>query len=117
MTADWIAVATTTDLNRRRKLRVECDGVAVALFAAAGRVYAMADTCIHQDRSLVKGTLLHGKVICPGHQWQFELETGYEESQDRCQPTYPVRVEADTIYVNTTARLSSTTAAGEDAHR
>lgn len=116
MTADWIAVATITDLNRRRKLRVECGGVAVALFAAAGRVYAMADSCIHQDRSLSKGTLLHGKVICPGHQWQFDLETGYEEGQDRCQPTYPVRVEADTIYVDTTAQLSTITTAGEEAH-
>jgi nitrite reductase (NADH) small subunit len=115
MTADWIAVATITDLHRRRKLRVDCDGVAVALFATAERVYAMADSCIHQDRSLSKGTLLHGKVICPGHQWQFDLETGYEEGQDRCQPTYPVRVDADTIYVNTAVRLF-TTAAGEETH-
>jgi nitrite reductase (NADH) small subunit len=56
---------------------------------------------VHQDRSLFKGTLLHGKVICPGHQWQFDLETGYEADQDLCQPTYPVRVDDDgTIYVN-----------------
>ncbi len=51
---------------------------AVALFQTEGRVYAFADLCVHQDRSLFKGTLLHGKVICPGHQWQFDLETGYE---------------------------------------
>ncbi|MDV3127559.1 Rieske (2Fe-2S) protein [Mycobacterium sp. 21AC1] len=113
MTADWIAVASVKELGRRRKLRVEIDGLAIALFEAAGRVYAFADLCIHQDRSLVKGTLLHGKVICPGHQWQFDLETGYEESQDRCQPTYPVRVEADTIYVNTAARMSPVAAGKE----
>lgn len=100
MTAEWIAVATTKDLARRRKLRVEVRGVAIALFSAGERVYAMADDCVHQQRSLVKGTLLHGKVICPGHQWQFDLDTGYEESQDMCQPTYPVRVEGDTIYLD-----------------
>ncbi|CAN5474872.1 Rieske (2Fe-2S) protein [soil metagenome] len=115
MTADWIAVATTKDLARRRKLRVECDGVAVALFAAADRIYAMADVCIHQDRSLSKGTLLHGKVVCPGHQWQFDLETGYEEDQDRCQPTYPVRVEADTVYVHPVPRVSAASATAEGA--
>jgi nitrite reductase (NADH) small subunit len=114
MTAQWVAVATTRELGRRRKLRVEVDGVAIGLFAAAGQVYAFADTCIHQERSLVKGTLLHGKVICPGHQWQFDLETGYEESQDRCQPTYDVRVEADTVYVSPTPReVTSVTAGGE----
>ncbi|MGV9800390.1 Rieske (2Fe-2S) protein [Mycobacterium sp. NPDC003449] len=117
MTAEWIAVASTKDLGRRRKLRVEIDGLAIALFEAAGRVYAFADSCVHQDRSLVKGTLLHGKVICPGHQWQFDLETGYEESQDRCQPTYPVRVEDGTVYIDLSARMNSVTAGStrEDA--
>lgn len=114
MTTQWIAVASTKDLARRRKLRVEVDGLAIALFEAAGRVFAFADSCIHQDRSLAKGTLLHGKVICPGHQWQFDLETGYEEGQDRCQPTYPVRVEEEIIYVNPTAPLG-TVAAGREA--
>ena len=98
---EWTAVATVRELGRRRKLRVEVDGIAVALFQTEGRVYAFADLCVHQDRSLFKGTLLHGKVICPGHQWQFDLETGYEADQDLCQPTYPVRVDDDgTIYVN-----------------
>lgn len=124
MTTDWIAVASTKELARRRKLRVTLDGsdgaagLAIALFEAAGQVYAFADSCIHQDRSLAKGTLLHGKVICPGHQWQFDLETGYEESQDRCQPTYPVRVEDGTVYVNPTARMSAvaTGSDGKEAH-
>ena len=102
MSEAWVAVTTTGELARRRKLRVEVDGVAIALFHAAGQVYAFADLCVHQDRSLFKGTLLHGKVICPGLQWQFDLATGYEADQDRCQPTYPVRVdEADgTVYVD-----------------
>ncbi|WP_197382539.1 Rieske (2Fe-2S) protein [Mycolicibacterium mengxianglii] len=109
MDAEWVAVASTKDLARRRKLRVEVDGVAIALFQADGEVYALADTCVHQDRSLFKGTLLHGKVICPGHQWQFDLETGYEEDQDRCQPTYPVRVDDDgTVYVNPVSRGDAT---------
>jgi nitrite reductase (NADH) small subunit len=108
MTAEWIAVATTKELARRRKLRVEAGGVAIALFAAGDRVYAFADACVHQERSLAKGTLLHGKVICPGHQWQFDLETGYEESQDMCQPIYPVRVEGDTVYVDPVRSAATT---------
>ena len=104
MSTEWVAVATTKELGRRRKLRVEIDGLAIALFHAGGRVYAFADLCVHQDRSLVKGTLLHGKVICPGHQWQFDLETGYEADQELCQPTYPVRVDDQgTVYVSTTS--------------
>ncbi|TRW81738.1 Rieske 2Fe-2S domain-containing protein [Mycolicibacterium sp. 018/SC-01/001] len=117
MSAQWVAVATTKDLVRRRKLRVEVDGVGIALFHAAGKVYAFADLCVHQDRSLFKGTLLHGKVICPGHQWQFDLETGYEADQDRCQPTFAVRVDdaSGTVFVDPTARTRSTTPANEEA--
>jgi len=118
MAEDWVAVATTKDLARRRKLRVEVDGTAIALFQAEGKVYAFADLCVHQDRSLFKGTLLHGKVICPGHQWQFELETGYEADQDLCQPTYAVRIDDDsgTVYVQPAARARSTAQAGEEAN-
>jgi nitrite reductase/ring-hydroxylating ferredoxin subunit len=96
----WLAAATTRELKRRRKLRVEVNGTAIALFGVGDNVYAFADLCIHQDRSLAKGTLLHGRVICPGHQWRFDLDTGYESDQDVCQPTYPVRVVDDTIYVD-----------------
>ncbi|KSZ56773.1 2Fe-2S ferredoxin [Rhodococcus pyridinivorans KG-16] len=92
------------EVTRRRKLRVEVDGLAIALFHANDRIYAFADLCIHQDRSLVKGTLLHGRVICPGHQWRFDLETGYEEDQDLCQPVYPVLVRDETVLVDPTPR-------------
>lgn len=117
MTIQWTAVATTRELARRRKLRIEVDGVAIALFWAQGRVYAFADRCVHQDRSLAKGTLLHGKVICPGHQWQFDLETGYEADQNRCQPTFAVRVDeaAGTIYVDPTPRGGLPARTGEEA--
>ncbi|UYP19270.1 Rieske 2Fe-2S domain-containing protein [Rhodococcus sp. Z13] len=100
----WVAVATVKEVTRRRKVRVEVDGVAIALFHANDRIYAFADLCVHQDRSLTKGTLLHGRVICPGHQWQFDLETGYEEDQDLCQPTYPVLVRDDTVHIDPTPR-------------
>ncbi|MFW0783618.1 Rieske 2Fe-2S domain-containing protein [Gordonia sp. CPCC 206044] len=103
-TGRWVAAATTRELKRRRKLRVEVADTAIALFSAGEKVYAFADLCVHQDRSLAKGTLLHGRVICPGHQWQFDLETGYEPDQDLCQPTYPVRVDDDVIYVDLTPR-------------
>lgn len=113
MSTEWVAVTTTKDLGRRRKLRVEVEGTAIALFQTADKVYAFADLCVHQDRSLFKGTLLHGKVICPGHQWQFELETGYEADQDLCQPTYQVRVDDDgTVYISAAA---SQNAAAQEA--
>ncbi len=89
---DWTAVTTLKELSRRGKLLVTMGTEPVALFFANGRVHALHDTCIHRERSLSKGTLLRGRVICPGHQWAFDLETGRVEDQEQCQPTYDVRV-------------------------
>jgi nitrite reductase (NADH) small subunit len=70
-------------------------GTTIALFWIKGKVYALADTCIHEQRQLSKGAILFGKVVCPGHQWKFDPETGEAEGQGRCAPVYPVRVSAD----------------------
>ena len=110
METTWTLATTVGALGSRKKLRVEIGDIAIALFQAGGRIYAFQDLCVHQDRSLTKGTLLHGRVICPGHQWAFDLETGYEEDQDRCQPTYPVKIENDEIYVDLTRRPTYTPA-------
>jgi nitrite reductase (NADH) small subunit len=91
----WYDVATVKDLEARKKKAVEVDGTSIALFYIKGRVYALHDTCIHEQRSLSKGAVLFGKVICPGHQWKFDPESGEADGQDGCQPTYPVRIADD----------------------
>jgi nitrite reductase/ring-hydroxylating ferredoxin subunit len=93
--SEWHAVAKVSDLQARKRTAVEIAGVSVALFYIKGRVYALNDICIHEQRRLSKGAVLFGKVICPGHQWKFDPETGEPEGQEGCQPTYPVRVDAD----------------------
>jgi nitrite reductase (NADH) small subunit len=97
--ADWLAVAQLSELARRKKKQVDVNGEPVALFLVGSDVYALADTCIHKQRSLSKGVLLNGRIVCPGHQWEFDPATGYVEDQDRCQPSYDVRVDGETVYV------------------
>lgn len=105
---EWIKVAELRDLKRSRRLLVNAAGVDIALFLANERVYALYDVCIHKERSLSKGTLFDGRVICPGHQWQFELETGWEDDQQQCQPSYPAKIEDDAVYVIPQARPLAT---------
>jgi len=91
----WHEAAKVRDLELRKKATVKVDDVAIALFLIKGVVYALADTCVHEQRQLSKGSILFGKVICPGHQWKFDPATGEAEGQDRCQPVYPARVAED----------------------
>jgi nitrite reductase (NADH) small subunit len=88
----WVHVAEMKELARRKRKQVSVAGCPIALFLVDGDVYAVDDICIHQERSLAKGTLLGGQVICPGHQWKFDPRTGQPEDQDGCLATYAVQV-------------------------
>lgn len=103
--SEWVPVTDMKELARRRKKVVTVDGEDVVLFLAGETVYALRDTCIHQQRSLSKGTLFNGRVICPGHQWAFNLESGWEDTQGECQPTYQVKVENGQVQLNTQQRI------------
>jgi nitrite reductase (NADH) small subunit len=92
---EWHAVARLRDLEARKRVAVTVGDTTIALFWIKGTVYALADTCIHEQRQLSKGAILFGKVVCPGHQWKFDPETGEAEGQGRCQPTFPVQVDED----------------------
>lgn len=91
----WVHVAELKDLARRRKKQVVVDGRPVALFLVDGEVHALHDVCIHKQRSLSKGTVMDGRVICPGHQWKFDPRTGQPDDQPGCQPVFPVQVTED----------------------
>jgi nitrite reductase/ring-hydroxylating ferredoxin subunit len=95
--AQWHEVALVRDLELRKKASVTIVDTTIALFWIKGHVYALADTCIHEQRQLSKGSLLFGKVVCPGHQWKFDPKTGEAEGQSRCQPVYPVRISDDGV--------------------
>jgi nitrite reductase (NADH) small subunit len=88
----WVHVADLKDVARRRRKQVVVQGCPIALFLVDDEVLAVDDTCIHQEKSLSKGTLLGGHVICPGHQWRFDPRTGRPEDQDGCLATYAVQV-------------------------
>ena len=53
----------------------------VAVFNADGELFAIDDTCTHQDASLADGWLEGCLVECPLHASSFDLRTG--------QPTCP----------------------------
>lgn len=95
----WVYVADLADLTAHKKLLVTIGTQHIALFLNDGHVYALQNTCIHKGRPLSRGVVLGGRVVCPGHQWAFDLRTGQAEGQAQCQPTYPARVEAGRVFV------------------
>jgi nitrite reductase (NADH) small subunit len=96
----WVDVMTADDLAKARKQAVTANGVDLALNWHEGQPYAFLLHCIHKQRELTGGVVLNGRLVCPGHQWAYELDTGWCRERERCQPTYPVRVEGGRVLVD-----------------
>ncbi len=75
--------------------------VPIAVFNAGGELYAVDDTCTHQDASLADGWLEDCTIECPLHASRFDLRTGEPIGPPAKDPlrTYPVHVVDGVIVV------------------
>jgi 3-phenylpropionate/trans-cinnamate dioxygenase ferredoxin component len=70
-------VCRLTDIDPGEALRVDDVEPPIAVFHLEdGNVYAIDDTCTHQDASLADGWLDGCEVECPLHASKFDLRTG-----------------------------------------
>lgn len=96
--ATWIKVAEPGALDGRPLTQVQAGDRTLALANSNGRVTALDDRCPHFGASLSDGQIEDGKVICPWHGREYDLQTGachFFESVS----AYPVAVRADGVYV------------------
>lgn len=81
-------------------IRVDGD-VPVAVFNVNGTLYAIDDTCTHQDASLADGWVEGCTVECPLHASCFDLSTGQPSGPPASRPvrTHRVIVTGGRVYV------------------
>ena len=75
---------------------------AIALFHTEdGRIFAIDDTCSHQDASLADGWLEDCWIECPLHAAVFDLRTGEADGLLAREPvrTHHVLVQEEQVYV------------------
>ncbi len=98
--SEFITVATTEELAPGTCKSVEVSGSRIALFNAAGKFYAMDDTCGHRGGPLGDGSLNGTIVTCPWHGWQYDVSTGACQANPRVQLTcYEVRIDGDDVTI------------------
>lgn len=95
-----ITVCRIEELPPGESVRVT-DGVPapVALFDVDGTVYAVDDTCTHQDASLADGWLEGCFVECPLHAASFDLRTGRPTCAPAKEPVRTHRVSVEDGHV------------------
>ncbi|HWL43824.1 MAG TPA: Rieske 2Fe-2S domain-containing protein [Ilumatobacter sp.] len=93
----WVTAGEAAAIVKARRFAFDVDGRQVLVVAHEGGFYAFDNICVHRQRELTKGVVLNGKLVCPGHQWAFALDSGWEAVKECYQPTFPVRVSDDGI--------------------
>ncbi len=98
-----VAVGNESDIPSEQGLRVVANGVPIAIFNVHGELYAIGDTCTHEEFSLSDGELVDEYTVeCALHGAQFDLRTG----DALCLPatgnagSYPVWVEDGVVKVD-----------------
>lgn len=97
----WLPAVAPEEVPEGEARRVLLRGRPVALCRVEGHLYAVDDTCSHEEASLSQGRLVGETIQCPKHGSRFSLRTGKPLSLPAYRPirTYAVEERDGRIYV------------------
>lgn len=104
-----IPVCRLEDLPKGESVRVATSPPIAVFHTDDGDLYAVDDTCSHQDASLSEGWLEGCLVECPLHAASFDLRTGLPTCLPARRPvrTHGVVVEDGVVHVRIAAQEGS----------
>jgi 3-phenylpropionate/trans-cinnamate dioxygenase ferredoxin subunit len=109
-----------SDVPNAGSLRVELPDIDIAVVRFDDEVYAIEDVCSHAEVALTDGEVdeVDGAptIECALHGSCFDLRTGEPTNPPATEPVpvYPVRVEGDDVYVDTSADAAAPLAAASN---
>ena len=115
-----IPVCRLADLPRGDAVRVDSTPPIAVFHTEDGELFAIDDTCTHQDASLADGWLEGCEVECPLHASRFDLRTGRVDAPPAKKPvrTHAVSVVDGAVMVTPSAEpASEPSMAGKEAPR
>jgi 3-phenylpropionate/trans-cinnamate dioxygenase ferredoxin subunit len=98
-----LTVCSVEDLPPGEVRIVRAGELAIGVYNAQGRFYAIEDRCSHDDGPLAEGDFEEDELVavCPRHGSRFDIRTGEPLTLPAYVPvaTFPVRVEEGLIKV------------------
>ena len=99
--AEFVKVAELGDIPDGEGRAFAVRGAKIAIFNMDGELYAIDDTCTHDEASLAEGWLEGDAVECPLHGAQFNVKTGEALSMPAVVGVnqYRLQIEGDEILI------------------
>jgi len=97
---EWIYVLDDSGLPEGHMAPVYPLGVNVILVRVDGAVYAVSGRCAHMACPLSAGRLEGYMIVCPCHDWRFDVRTGrFPDAPEIGLTVYPTKIEAGKLFV------------------
>ena len=98
---NWIKLFPLTILSSEDFIKkVTGSGKKLCLVKTEGKLFAIQNKCPHAGAQLSNGWCSKGKIICPYHRQEFDLETGRgADGEHNYVDTYPIEIQEDGVYI------------------
>ncbi|MGC6489510.1 MAG: Rieske (2Fe-2S) protein [Planctomycetota bacterium] len=96
----WVDAGPLAELTFDPGCALRLEDRWLAVFPHQGGYRVIDNACPHASAPLCDGAVLDGKVICPLHLWEFDLETGAcDVGAEWSVATYEARVREGVLQV------------------
>ncbi|MDA3870080.1 MAG: Rieske 2Fe-2S domain-containing protein [Gammaproteobacteria bacterium] len=101
---DFVPILNADTLSPGQVTTVSINGHNICLANHEGAFYALDNLCPHKGGQLGDGELSGCDVVCPLHQWDFDVRTGVSRYNPKDKvATYPVRVKDGKVEIDAAA--------------
>jgi len=97
---NFIPVLEEKELQEGTMKLMKVEGLPVLLIKQLGQIYAIDNRCPHMACGFSGGSLDGSVIICPCHDWRFNLKTGeYEDDTSMTLKNYEWKIKSGKIWV------------------
>jgi 3-phenylpropionate/trans-cinnamate dioxygenase ferredoxin subunit len=98
---EYVEIADASVLGNGERLFIEIDDLSIVIFNIAGKIFAIADVCSHDNGPLGEGEIDGTDIVCPRHGARFDIQTGKVTMMPAVVdiPAYPARVHNGMIEI------------------
>ena len=99
--SEWVRLCGRQELPAESEAKeFSVHGHTLCVATLKGIPMALDNVCPHRGGPLAEGSIEHGKIVCPWHQWEFDLATGHAtHTADAKATSYRLRIEGDDVLV------------------
>jgi nitrite reductase/ring-hydroxylating ferredoxin subunit len=106
--SDEIVLCSDAELAENCLLQAMAGDVRILLCRIEGEVHALDGICPHRGASLAQGQCIRNAVVCPWHDWAFDLVTGKGITNPYSSlKKYPVFIKEGNILISTSSLESA----------